>query len=59
MKCGRCQHENLADAAFCDECGARLEAACPSCGEANRAGAPYLPLLELLRDIFGIANGEP
>jgi len=41
MKCGRCQHENPADAAFCDECGARLEATCPSCGEANRAGAKF------------------
>jgi class 3 adenylate cyclase/tetratricopeptide (TPR) repeat protein len=41
MKCGRCQHENPADAAFCDECGGRLEATCPSCGEANRAGAKF------------------
>ena len=41
MKCGRCQHENPADAAFCDECGTRLEATCPSCGEANRAGAKF------------------
>jgi class 3 adenylate cyclase/tetratricopeptide (TPR) repeat protein len=41
MKCGRCQHANPADAAFCDECGAPLEAACPRCGEANRAGAKF------------------
>ena len=41
MKCGRCQHENPPDAAFCDECGARLEATCTSCGEANRAGAKF------------------
>jgi class 3 adenylate cyclase/tetratricopeptide (TPR) repeat protein len=41
MKCPRCQHENLSDSAFCDECGARLEAACPACGEANRSGAKF------------------
>ncbi len=41
MKCGRCQHDNPADATFCDECGARVEATCPSCGEANRAGAKF------------------
>ncbi len=41
MNCPRCHHENPADAAFCDECGARLEAACPACGEPNRAGAKF------------------
>src|ERR1700675_3334037 len=41
MTCGRGQPENPADAVFCDECGGRLEAACPSCGEANRAGAKF------------------
>ncbi len=28
MQCPRCQHDNPADSAFCDECGARLEATC-------------------------------
>jgi phage FluMu protein Com len=37
MKCPRCQAANAHDAAFCDECGARLEVACPTCGEMNRA----------------------
>jgi hypothetical protein len=32
MKCPRCQVENDAGARFCEDCGARLEAACPSCG---------------------------
>ncbi len=41
MKCPRCQYENPADAAFCNECGARLEVACSACGEANRAGAKF------------------
>jgi class 3 adenylate cyclase/tetratricopeptide (TPR) repeat protein len=41
MKCPLCQHENPVDATFCDECGARLEAACAACGEANRLGAKF------------------
>jgi hypothetical protein len=30
-----------ADAAFCDECGVRLAATCPNCGEANPPGAEF------------------
>src|SRR6266496_6754019 len=41
MTCPRCQHENPIDATFCDECGARLEAACAACGEPNRPGAKF------------------
>ncbi len=41
MQCPRCQHENAADAAFCDECGARLESVCSGCGESNRSGAKF------------------
>src|SRR5262245_16314542 len=41
MQCPRCRRDNPADAAFCDECGTRLDAACPACGEANRAGAKF------------------
>jgi class 3 adenylate cyclase/tetratricopeptide (TPR) repeat protein len=41
MQCPRCQHENAADAAFCDECGARLETVCSGCGESNRSGAKF------------------
>ena len=41
MACPRCQHENPVDATFCDECGARLEAACAACGEPNRPGAKF------------------
>ena len=36
MKCPRCQAENDAGARFCEDCGARLEAACPSCGTPSR-----------------------
>src|SRR5262245_4578318 len=41
MKCSRCQHENPADALFCQECGARLEMGCPGCGTANQLGAKF------------------
>ncbi len=33
MKCPRCQAENVEGAQFCEDCGARLEAICPSCGQ--------------------------
>ena len=41
MQCPRCQHENAADAVFCQECGRRLEIACPGCGTANQLGAKF------------------
>ena len=41
MKCSRCQHENPADAVFCQECGTRLELACPGCGTANQIVAKF------------------
>src|SRR5262245_21551887 len=41
MPCPRCQHETAGDAAFCDECGARLESVCSGCGESNRSGAKF------------------
>src|SRR5262245_61312953 len=41
MQCPRCQHENPADAVFCQECGTRLEMTCPGCGTANQLGAKF------------------
>ncbi|MFQ5893977.1 MAG: adenylate/guanylate cyclase domain-containing protein, partial [Nitrospinota bacterium] len=41
MKCSGCKAENPSDAAFCEECGARLEATCPTCGQGNRPGAKF------------------
>lgn len=32
MECPRCQAENDPTARFCEDCGARLEDVCPSCG---------------------------
>src|SRR5579864_2461688 len=34
MTCSRCAGENPSDALFCENCGAKLERACPSCGAA-------------------------
>src|SRR5215468_808624 len=41
MQCPRCHHEGPADAAFCEECGTRLEVTCPACKEPNRVGAKF------------------
>jgi class 3 adenylate cyclase/tetratricopeptide (TPR) repeat protein len=41
MICPRCQSDNPSNAAFCDQCGARIEKACPNCGEPNRYGARF------------------
>src|SRR5947207_10105887 len=41
MICRHCASENPANAAFCDECGARLESPCPKCGEPNRQTAKF------------------
>ena len=41
MKCPRCQAENDAGARFFEDCGARLEAVCPSCGTAVTPGKKF------------------
>src|SRR6058998_2585191 len=41
MNCSQCQYENTVEAAFCDECGVRLESACRACGERNRPAAKF------------------
>ena len=41
MRCPSCKHENATDAAYCEECGAKLEGVCPSCAELNRPGAKF------------------
>ncbi len=66
MQCPRCQHENPGDAAFCQECGSRLEAACPSCGTPNQLGAKFckkcgqrLTQTEAARPVLGPRFGSP
>jgi class 3 adenylate cyclase len=41
MLCSRCRHENPGDAVFCQECGTRLDAACPSCATPNQLTANF------------------
>ncbi len=41
MKCARCQAENVEGARFCEDCGARLEATCPSCGQPVDSGKRF------------------
>ncbi|MBM4258076.1 MAG: zinc-ribbon domain-containing protein [Deltaproteobacteria bacterium] len=41
MRCLQCQHENREGAKFCEECGNKLELACPSCGTTLRANAKF------------------
>ncbi len=41
MLCPHCQHENLPDAKFCNDCGTRLPAVCPGCGAENPPGSKF------------------
>jgi class 3 adenylate cyclase/predicted ATPase/ribosomal protein L40E len=40
-RCPRCEAENPADALFCTECGANVEAVCPACGTDNGPAARF------------------
>jgi len=39
--CPNCASENDADAKFCNECGAAVNAGCPNCGATNKSGAKF------------------
>jgi class 3 adenylate cyclase len=41
MDCVQCQAQNPGDAVFCENCGSRLEVACPNCRGTNRLGAKF------------------
>src|SRR6266852_5613246 len=41
MRCPQCQYENLSDAAFCQECGAKLQNLCPQCQTENLPTAKF------------------
>src|SRR5499425_1620880 len=41
MLCPQCRFDNRASVTFCEECGARLDVACPSCGAAVPAGRKF------------------
>src|SRR5215468_7712195 len=41
MLCPQCRFDNRANVSFCEECGARLDVACPSCGAAVPPGRKF------------------
>jgi class 3 adenylate cyclase/ribosomal protein L40E len=41
MRCPSCNHDNSADASFCDACGAKLDSICATCGTTNQPGARF------------------
>ena len=41
MQCRRCHAQNLDGARFCEDCGARLELTCPSCGQPVGIGKKF------------------
>src|SRR5215471_17696513 len=41
MNCSTCSHENPDGSAFCEECGARFERRCPSCGSVCAPTAKF------------------
>jgi class 3 adenylate cyclase len=41
MRCPSCNHDNSADALFCDACGAKFESLCATCGTTNQRGARF------------------
>jgi class 3 adenylate cyclase/tetratricopeptide (TPR) repeat protein len=43
MRCPKCQHENTANAKFCEECAAPLARACDNCGSEVSSTAKFCP----------------
>src|SRR5688500_3213271 len=43
MKCARCQHENEADARFCEQCAATMARRCAQCGRQLSPKARFCP----------------
>jgi uncharacterized membrane protein YvbJ len=43
MQCPRCQHENEADARFCEECAAPFAWMCANCGRQLSQTAKFCP----------------
>ena len=41
MLCAKCNHENSADASFCEGCGSKLELVCPACKASVSPGARF------------------
>ena len=43
MQCSQCDHQNPADAKFCEECASPLPRACVNCGAQLRPSAKFCP----------------
>src|SRR5215471_1031302 len=43
MLCPRCQHDNEADASFCEQCAAPLARTCEKCGRTLSSAAKFCP----------------
>src|SRR5215472_4963979 len=41
MQCPSCKTDNPSDAAFCEQCGSKLELVCPACKTAVSPGARF------------------
>src|SRR5215469_1625221 len=41
MQCSSCKTDNPSDAAFCEQCGSKLELVCPACKAAVSRGARF------------------
>jgi class 3 adenylate cyclase len=41
MKCSKCQSENREEVKFCEDCGAKMEVKCPSCGAFIATGKRF------------------
>jgi double zinc ribbon protein/adenylate/guanylate cyclase family protein len=56
MICPQCHTENLSDAVFCAECGAKLELRCPACAVVNAPGSKFC---RKCGTAIGAALGQP
>lgn len=52
MNCPRCQAQNDEGARFCEDCGARLEVTCTSCGEPVQGRKEVLSFLWRANPLF-------
>ena len=59
MKCSRCEHDNLASAKFCQECGEALVRKCAACGVALALTAKFCPDCGAAARLDALASNRP
>jgi double zinc ribbon protein len=57
MQCPRCQHENEAEAKFCEECASPLSRTCTNCGRHLSSTAKFCP--ECARPTGTVGTAQP